>query len=166
MSGVGGLIGVSFEAYNDAWVAISEADYSRLRKAVPTLPEEKTAWKIGGTVHPVDFEALHLIGELGLKIEVRPYENCMLVKLQDMVRRLELRVDSELARAMTIGAAVQVHVPDLALMRIDEVTYLDNACTDSLQGLLDEGWRILAVCPPNAQRRPDYILGRRKETVP
>ena len=25
---------------------------------------------------------------------------------------------------------------------------------------LDDGWRILAICPPNSQRRPDYILGR------
>lgn len=55
-----------------------------------------------------------------------------------------------------------MHVPDLTLLTYDEVTYVDDACTDAVQQLLDKGWRILAVCPPNAQRRPDYILGRRK----
>jgi hypothetical protein len=38
--------------------------------------------------------------------------------------------------------------------------HLDDACTDDVQRHLDEGWKILAVCPPNSQRRPDYILGR------
>jgi hypothetical protein len=39
---------------------------------------------------------------------------------------------------------------------------LDDACTDNLQAHLNEGWRIIAVCPPDAKRRPDYILGRTK----
>lgn len=32
----------------------------------------------------------------------------------------------------------------------------------SIQFQCYSDWRILAVCPPNAQRRPDYILSRRK----
>ena len=55
---------------------------------------------------------------------------------------------------------VQLALPDIGLLVIDEVTWLDDACTEELQRQLDDGWRILAVCPPNAQRRPDYILGR------
>lgn len=57
---------------------------------------------------------------------------------------------------------VNVQVPHIGLLMIDEVKLEENCCTDKLQGLLDEGWRLLCVCPPNAQRRPDYILGRSK----
>lgn len=64
---------------------------------------------------------------------------------------------------MIDGRAVQIAIPDLGLMLIDEVTHENDCCTDHLQQLLERGWRILAVCPPCAQRRPDYILGRRKQ---
>jgi hypothetical protein len=55
---------------------------------------------------------------------------------------------------------IQVAIPNLALLEIRTVQVLEDACTDRLQLELDDGWRILAVCPPNSQRRPDYILGR------
>lgn len=63
------------------------------------------------------------------------------------------------------GAAytVYVQVPHVGLLSINEVRVIENACTDSLQTELDKGWRILCVCPPNAARRPDYILGRAAE---
>ena len=67
---------------------------------------------------------------------------------------------------MQQGTAVQIAVPDMALMYIDEVCVETDFCTDALQSMLDDGWRILAVCPPNSQRRPDYILGRRKHKDP
>jgi len=59
------------------------------------------------------------------------------------------------------GRVVQIAIPDLGLLVVNEVTHLDDCCTDDLQRHLDDGWRLLAVCPPNAARRPDYILGRR-----
>lgn len=58
---------------------------------------------------------------------------------------------------------VFVQVPHVGLLAIDEVEVLEDCCTENLQGRLDTGWRILCVCPPNAARRPDYILGRTKE---
>jgi hypothetical protein len=57
---------------------------------------------------------------------------------------------------------IQVAIPNLLLFAVDEVMVLEDACTNNLQSYLDEGYRILAVCPPPAQRRPDYILGRQK----
>ena len=57
-------------------------------------------------------------------------------------------------------AYIQVAIPNLALLEIRTVQVLEDACTDELQAELDDGWRILAVCPPNSQRRPDYILGK------
>ena len=55
---------------------------------------------------------------------------------------------------------IQIAIPDLALLSITEVMVEEDACTDSLMDRLNDGWRIIAVCPPNSQRRPDYILGR------
>jgi hypothetical protein len=60
---------------------------------------------------------------------------------------------------------VSVHVANNALMRVDETKVLEDCCTEDLQGWLDDGWRILAICPQPDQRRPDYILGRVKPTV-
>lgn len=57
---------------------------------------------------------------------------------------------------------IQISIPDLALLSINEVQVLEDACTEELQAMLDNGFRIIAVCPPNSQRRPDYILGRTK----
>lgn len=53
-----------------------------------------------------------------------------------------------------------VAVAGLGLLTVDEVTHECDCCTDRLQSLLAEGWRILAVCVQPDQRRPDYILGR------
>lgn len=55
---------------------------------------------------------------------------------------------------------IQVAIPNLLLWSVDEIEVREDACTDAIQSMLDEGWRILAICPPPAQRRPDYILGR------
>lgn len=55
---------------------------------------------------------------------------------------------------------IQIAIPDLALLSITEVMVEEDVCTYQLQNRLDDGWRIIAICPPNSQRRPDYILGR------
>lgn len=54
----------------------------------------------------------------------------------------------------------QVHLPGNELLYINEVVVHSDACTESLQKELDDGWRIVAVCPQASQRRPDYVLGR------
>jgi len=58
---------------------------------------------------------------------------------------------------------VHVHIPNLGLLTVDEVMVEEDSCTDNLQRRLNEGWRILCVCPPKNARRPDYILGRQKD---
>lgn len=64
--------------------------------------------------------------------------------------------------AQSYNHKVNVHVPGLGLLLIDEVEVMTNECTRSLQGYLEEGWRILAICPQPDQRRPDYVMGRTK----
>ena len=97
----------------------------------------------------------------GISLEIEGLgKGGMMVKLTDRI--LELERDHTLLRQELHreGGIVQIHVPNLGLMMMNEVTHIDDACTDELQRLLNDGWNILAVCPPNAQRRPDYILGR------
>lgn len=58
------------------------------------------------------------------------------------------------------ATTIQITVPGgVALTSLTSLTYLEDACTDHVQQCLNEGWRIVAVCPPNDSRRPTYILG-------
>lgn len=51
------------------------------------------------------------------------------------------------ARVPAFNQKVHVTVPGLGLLLLDEVTVETNICTDALNDLLKEGWRIVAVCP-------------------
>lgn len=73
----------------------------------------------------------------------------------------EPRIDEFVARQNTvINQKVNVAVPGFGLMSITEVTNCNDMCTDALQEMMKEGWKILAICVQPDQRRPDYILGR------
>lgn len=52
------------------------------------------------------------------------------------------------------------HVPNEQLFSVNQVTVVNDCCTDDLQDFLKQGWHILSVCPQPNQRRPDYVLGR------
>lgn len=49
------------------------------------------------------------------------------------------------------------------LHNANDLMLCQDYCTDALQSLLDEGWRIIAVTTQE-QRRPDYILARYNNT--
>lgn len=53
----------------------------------------------------------------------------------------------------------QISVANVGLMQVQSVKVLEDCCTDVLQDELSNGWRILAVCPPNDARRPSYVVG-------
>lgn len=93
---------------------------------------------------------------IALNIEATP--SMMLTKMKGNYHGIEEPTPADIA----LGRVVILALPDIGLLTIDEVTWLDDACTEELQRKLDEGWRILAVCPPNAQQRPDYTLGRQR----
>lgn len=83
----------------------------------------------------------------------------LLDKFTDLANRMERM---PFAQGQDFNAKVNVHVPNLGLLMMDEVDWMEDACTERLQDKLDDGWRILAICPQPDQRRPDYILGRTK----
>lgn len=87
-----------------------------------------------------------------------------IVDLADAVRSLELRMLGRPSDPDSyVNNRVHVHVPGSPLLQIDEVDVLYDSCTDNLGEYLRKGWRIVAVCPQPDQRRPDYVIGRRKE---
>jgi len=59
-----------------------------------------------------------------------------------------------------VNIPCNVVVADGALLKINNVTHCNDYCTDSLQQMLNGGWRILAICVQPDQRRPDYVFGR------
>ena len=147
-----------------------EVDWDGLRMAWPEdLPEERPDHLYSIFSHPQRMTAgevqqlITVLGKEGAKsLVLEPSEtNTMFVKTQDTDRRWSYG-ESPMPDDFYKAQAVQITIPDMALLMLNKVTNLDNACTDELQQHLEDGWRILAVCPPNAQRRPDYILGRRE----
>jgi hypothetical protein len=158
------ILSVRIEGYSAAWSNVTPKQYAVLRDKIPQLPPEKEDHPYRTLV--VDDAGIRALADLGLDVNLSEDHSTstMVVKLADRVSALEARQgDTTLPQKIMAGAAVQISIPDLALLYINEVTHMDDACTDTVQEMLNEGWRILAVCPPNAQRRPDYILGRRKK---
>jgi hypothetical protein len=89
--------------------------------------------------------------------EVPEYE------LQNSVLHKLLQLESKLANfnpETQFNYKVGVHISDLGLLAVKYTTWLEDVCTQELQRYLDDGWRILAVCPQPDKRRPDYVLGR------
>lgn len=93
-------------------------------------------------VTETEFEYLN---NLGIEIEIKNFKN------------------SYIPREEGNGPKYHFHLPNIALIMFDEVMLLEDACTNDLQDKLDDNWRMIAICPPNGTRRPDYILDRCKK---
>lgn len=76
-------------------------------------------------------------------------------RLIKKIEGLENRFDEK----VEFNDKCEVHVPNLGLLNVNEVTYVEDCCTNELQTHLEKGWRIVAACPQPDQRRPDYVLG-------
>ena len=159
------MIPVTISSFDEAYKSLSPEAWVDLRRLIPEMPEAKpdfsyeTLW--------VDYSQLRALSAAGLRLNIQSDElvsrtGSVILKLADRLERAGLDRHSETVKALAAGCAAQIHVPDFGLLLIDEVDVLTDCCTDDLRGRLDQGWRILAVCPPNAQRRPDYVIGRRK----
>lgn len=135
--------------------AMSPEELSVLREDCPSLeiPEELGQYWSPGDAYMDLAEVERLTDKHGIKAYIHKVKG--LAYLQEI---------SSKAAANTTSIT-NVSVANHNLFCINEVTWLEDACTQELQRHLDAGWRILAVCPANDARRPDYILGRKKEEV-
>ena len=97
---------------------------------------------------------------------VRPKEHIRLLydvtSEVDIASMIEASVSSSVeAIGKLFNEKTSSEQPGPSLLNVNETMLMEDACTDALQENLDNGWRILAVCP-QPQRRPDYVLGRKK----
>lgn len=67
-------------------------------------------------------------------------------------------------REPMVNTKCNVIVPGFGLLAITETKVVTDCCTDALNEMLKDGWRMVAVCPQPDQRRPDYVLGRSLDT--
>jgi hypothetical protein len=145
--------------------------YAVLRQVIPTLPEWKEAekdmpWNARHSEHIVDMDlAYNLLAEIGAGVKLKPFKNNLLLAVNDRFKDLERKLLLVDAKIQHNGQLMQVHVPNAKLIEFNEVDYHEDMCTDQLQQLLNEGWRIIAVCPPLEARRPTYIVGRHNEEL-
>lgn len=102
------------------------------------------------------------VQKVAIPEEMVPQQLTNQAMLMDQVLNLNERCIEQLTRASVLcfNEKVGVPQPGLGLDKYNSLMLAEDICTDSLQGLLDDGWRILAICPQPDSRRPDYILGR------
>jgi len=153
------MIYASFDYHSDAeWAAVN---WPEVQKYWPSATAEKPShgYFYTSDAHRLSYAEAQALADAGVKLSIKPLPGAMLTRLREDRPGWDRQSP---AHALQSGATVQITVADLGLLVIDEVSVHEDCCTDALQSYLDEGWRILAVCPPNAARRPDYILGRRK----
>jgi hypothetical protein len=117
---------------------------------IPEEPEKFSYYNIGEVI--ADVNEIDYLTKLGIK------------PLISKVKGLNYPRDLE-QRASNSTNITNVSVPNHNLYMTKKVTNLNDACTDELQSMLDKGWRILAVCPSNDSRRPDYILGHEDKEI-
>ncbi len=135
---------------------LPEETYHTLRREIPalTLPEDYSETGLKGWYTSemiMDEREVGLLTDAGLQLNIRRLKGMQYPA--GWPHRMG-KSGPDMGQNITM-----VSVPNVGLLSVTNVTWLENACTQELQGWLNKGWRILAVCPPNDQRRPDYILG-------
>ena len=79
----------------------------------------------------------------------------------DILNKMISKALENLKQTSELSYNAKVAVPvNTWLNNVNEMRLLEDCCTDALQDVLNDGWRMIAVCPQPDQRRPDYILGR------
>ena len=111
-------------------------------------------------------QAIELFGEGYCGSYASPKEHIKLlyeVKSEvDIASMIEASVSSSMEAVGTFfNEKTSSEQPGPNLLNVNETLLMEDACTNALQENLDNGWRIIAVCP-QPQRRPDYVLGRKK----
>lgn len=149
-------------SYSGFLKELPEETYAKLREIWPlTLPEDRGDYFYSLPECRLTLEEAGAIEALGIELTYKGVDRTALVKMKGDDGKWP-NEDPRIASVIE-GSAVQITIADFALLSITEVTWRDDCCTEEIQEMLDEGWRILAVCPPNAQRRPSYIMGRIKK---
>lgn len=130
---------------------MSDEKYDALKKIIIAMPDDRkeSYWQMRDMV--IDTDGLQALANEGIEVVLKKFKNTYTVpEMPEFAKQLS-------------GPITHIHIPNIGLLSIKTITVHENACTDEIQNCLNKGWHILAICPPNAQRRPDYILGHNDE---
>lgn len=136
-----------------------------LRENCPDFKEEKKdePGKDGEDRYSYDFRFIGHVDEV--PAHVLNFDKMEMVFFDRSLKAM-VKDDAKVSAKNLHGQEViNIHLPSLELLSLDEVTWIEDACTEELQGELDRGFRIVACIPRPGQRRPDYVLGRNKSRV-
>lgn len=158
------IVRVSVSYYDESFKKAKENPelWAALREVFPSLPENPDTYSSLND----ELTDLDLVGEFlvstGIDFTIKPVKHNIFRKpgTEDRLRKMEREMKLLRFQAHAGDSVAQIHVPNIGLLMVNEVEVVEDICTNALQTYLDEGWRILAVCPSIDQRRPDYILGR------
>lgn len=130
--------------------SLTQEQWMQLRQMITQEQPEQRPNKLGyiSVRDLLTLDEVEILTSMGIEITIQRFPG-QISLLQHMAPDVQGPAQS-----------VHVHVPNVGLLAVDDVQLLADACTDQLQRELNDGWRILCVCPPNNARRPDYILGR------
>lgn len=130
--------------------ALSPEAYAELRLRAPgfDLPEDQAGRFDTYLEKVVTSDEVAAMSEIGLELSIK------------RVRGLHYSAPPGVPAAKAGDTVIyNVSVPNVGLLAVQAVEWMEDCCTEELQRVLDAGWRILAVCPPNDARRPTYIVG-------
>lgn len=146
-----------FEGYGDGKKLTNLGkNFHKVREAVPNLPDDPSG-VYSFTKYKANFsDIVSLCPGVQIHEIVDSESRPPLSTLIDRLTTQLMRITPE----QNFNAKCDVHVPGFGLLSISEVTYVEDGCSDDIDQRLEEGWRIIAVCPQPDQRRPDYVLGR------
>lgn len=138
---------------------ISPDQYKKLRELLPDLDEnifEVRQW------HSYVADITSIIDIVPtIRIIRKIKTNNSNLELYNFLSKAEHTLDDLKAlNSQLFNKKLEVHMPGNSLLEISNVIVVENACTEAIDQKLQDGWRILAVCPQPDQRRPDYIMGK------
>jgi hypothetical protein len=149
------------------FLCVGKPDYQWEKKIAALEPHQFAAWKKGAASLRDKLDA-DGVNQANFK-EKLGYVHDLMMDSDEVAAWTEAGVDITMSRVKGLAspgrgrdipqAVYQIAVANVGLLQIQMVDYLEDCCTNELQGYLDKGWRILAVCPPNNTRRPTYIIG-------
>jgi hypothetical protein len=156
------LVRAEIEAYQSGCKNMTDEILEKIRGIFPEASRSGDyLYNAQGVVDAEDLQ--RLCTELDLEAKVKPFKgNRFFTNREGLETRMkQLEGDYHGLKALAeSNVAVQIHLPSFALLMFNKVRLLEDCCTDHLQSELNDGWRIIAVCPPLDERRPTYILGK------
>lgn len=151
---------IRIHTWGEPWKSVlANPEKQATVREILQIPDEKKLDHVYGP-HWLNYDDMMALNKMGVPFDIDRDE--LATKTATMVQTLSQKFGAPIDGTPELAGKhiTQIAIPDLGLLTINEVMHLNDCCTDNLRDHLKEGWRILAVCPPIAQRRPDYILGR------